>query len=42
MAIILLTMFMFEKEKHCIFKVPCFLYVYIFLGHQIGLKLVFF
>ena len=40
-AVILLNMFMFEKGKHCIFKVPCFICIY-FLGYQIGLKSVFF
>ena len=29
-AVILLNMFVFEKEKHCIFKVPCFICIYFF------------
>ena len=42
LAVILLHMSVFEKEKQCIFGVSCFLMYIYFLGYQIGLKSVYF
>ena len=40
-AMILLNMSVFEKERHCIFRVPCFIHVCTYsFGYQIGLKLL--
>ena len=33
---------LFEKEKHCVFRVPCFICMYLNLGYQIGLRNLYF